>query len=288
MVSKILQTIHYAPLTNQMLKIIFFGDICGEPGRKAVKSALPELIESEKPDLVLANVENLAHGKGVTVKTVEQLIQAGVNGFTSGNHIFSKKDLSTEALEKYKDKIVRPMNIPTFYPGSEMVVFETKKGRVLVGNFLGQVFMERQFHDPIESPFVKMEEWLTTHKSQAVAAIVIDFHAEATSEKVAMGHFLDGRVTAVLGTHTHVPTADAKVLPGGSAYITDVGMCGAALSVLGVKKELSIQRFLTNERTAFDIPEDALSAELSYVIITVDETTSKATNIQAVHKIIDI
>ena len=271
-----------------MLKILFFGDITGEPGRKVVRKILPKLIDEEQPDLILANVENLAHGKGVTVKTLEELIRAGVNGFTGGNHIFSKRDVGDEALFKHSNILVRPANIPETYAGSSAVMIETKKGQVLIGNFLGQVFMEKQFHDPIESPFAKVNDWLIRNQQENLAAIIIDFHAEATSEKIAFGYYLDGKVSAVLGTHTHVPTADAKVLAAGTAYITDVGMCGAADSVLGVKKELSLERFLTGNRVAFDIPEDTSKAEASYVIIKVDETTGKSTEIKAVHKVIEL
>ena len=269
-----------------MIKILFFGDISGEPGRKAVKMALPGLIESEQPDLILANVDNLAHGKGVTVKTLEELIRAGVQGFTSGNHGYSKKELSNEAFVKYADRLVRPANIPDTYAGSNAVKFATKKGTILVGHFLGQVFMEKQFHDPIESEFAKFPDWLEINKTGEVAATLIDLHAEVTSEKVAFGYFLDGKVSAVLGTHTHVPTADAKILPGGTAYITDVGMCGAAGSVLGVKKEQSLERFTTSNWVPFDIPEDPALAELSYVIISVDEDSGKAMSIEAGHKIV--
>lgn len=271
-----------------MLKIIFFGDITGEPGRAAVKKILPQLMESEQPDLVLANVENLAHGKGVTVKTLEELIRLGVLGFTSGNHIYSKKDLSEQTFQKYPDKLVRPANIPDTYTGKSAVVIPTTKGDVLIGSFMGQVFMEKQFHDPISSPFVEVENWLAQNDPKKYAAVLIDFHAEATSEKVAFGYFLDGRVSAVLGTHTHIPTADAKVLPGGTAYITDVGMCGAAGSVLGVKKELSLERFTSGNWVPFDIPENVSQAEVSYVIITVDEHSRKAVSIEAAHKLVDI
>jgi metallophosphoesterase (TIGR00282 family) len=271
-----------------MLKILFFGDITGEPGRKAVRKVLPDLVKKEQPDLVLANVENLAHGKGVTVKTLEELIRAGITGFTSGNHIFSKKDLSVEVFEKYPDMIVRPDNFPNSYAGKSGVVIPTAKGDVLIGNFMGQVFMEKQFPDPVSSPWTAVDEWLKRFGNQKFAATVIDFHAEATSEKVAFGYYLDGKVSAVLGTHTHIPTADAKVLPGGTAYITDVGMCGAAGSVLGVKKELSMERFLTGNRVAFDIPEDASTAEVSYVMIKVDEKSGKALNISNQYQIINL
>src|SRR5688572_16983799 len=144
-----------------MLKIIFFGDITGEPGRMVVKQILPGLIKSEQPDLILANVENLAHGKGITVKTLEELLRAGVQGFTGGNHIFSKKELGEEAFHKYKNLISRPANIPDSYPGVSGNIFETKNGKVLVGNFMGNVFMEKQFHDPIESPFAQINDWLS-------------------------------------------------------------------------------------------------------------------------------
>ncbi len=271
-----------------MLKILFFGDITGEPGRKVVKQVLPQLLAQEKPDLVLANVENLAHGKGVTVKTLEELIRIGVQGFTGGNHVFSKREFSEEVFTKFKDKIARPNNILETYPGQSAILLDTPKGQVLVGNFMGQVFMEKQFYDPIDSPFAQIESWLTEHKSAKVVATVIDFHAEATSEKIAFGYFVDGKVSAVLGTHTHIPTADAKVLPGGTAYITDVGMCGAAGSVLGVKKELSLERFITGGWVPFDIPEDPSSAELSYVIISIDEVTHRATEITSKHQIIKI
>jgi len=269
-----------------MLKIIFFGDITGEPGRKAVKQNLPALIASEKPDLVLANVENLAHGKGITVKTIEELINAGVQAFTGGNHIFSKREFSDEALTKFSDRIVRPTNIPPTYAGSTAVKIKTAKGVVLLGNFMGQVFMEKQFHDPVGSPFASIEDWLTNNKTSEVVASLIDFHAEATSEKIAFGYYLDGKISALVCTHTHIPTADAKILSGGTAYITDVGMCGAAGSVLGVKKELSMERFTSGAWVPFDIPEDASAAELSYVIITVDETTGKSAEIKAIHQIV--
>jgi metallophosphoesterase (TIGR00282 family) len=271
-----------------MLKILFFGDINGEPGRKVVKKVLPKLLEEEKPDLVLANVENLAHGKGVTVKTLEELIRAGIAGFTAGNHIFSKRELGEEVFQKYSDKIVRPANISHTYPGKSAIVINTTKGDVLLGNFMGQVFMEKQFPDSISSPFTAMDEWLKNYANKNYAAVVVDLHAEATSEKVAFGYYLDGKVSALFGTHTHIPTADAKILSGGTAYITDVGMCGAADSVLGVTKELSLERFLTGNRVAFDIPEDASKAEVSYVIINVDEKTSKAKSIIGNHQIVDI
>ncbi len=253
-----------------------------------MKQVLSGLLESEKPDLVLANVENLAHGKGVTVKTLEELIRMGIGGFTSGNHIYSKRELSEDTFRKYPDLLVRPSNIPDTYVGKTAVSIPTKKGNVLIGNFMGNVFMEKQFHDPITSPFAEVEKWLTQNKPEDHAAVLIDFHAEATSEKVAFGYYLDGRVSAVLGTHTHIPTADAKVLGGGTAYITDVGMCGAAGSVLGVKKELSLERFTSGSWVPFDIPEDPSTAEVSYVIIEVDEATRKAVKIVSQHQIIKI
>jgi len=271
-----------------MIKIIFFGDITGSPGREAVKKSLPLILSEQKPDLVLANVENLAHGKGVTIKTLEELERMGIQGFTSGNHVFSKRDFTAEVFDKFRHKLVRPANIPDSYPGMSAVKFQTAKGSVLVGNFMGQVFMEKQFHDPITSPFAQVEEWLQLEGAEQCAATFIDFHAEATSEKIAFAYVLEGKVSAVVCTHTHVATADAKILPGGTAYITDVGMCGAAGSVLGVKKELSIERFVSNAWVPFDIPEDAGQAELSYVIIEVDEVTHKATAIQSVHKVIDL
>jgi metallophosphoesterase (TIGR00282 family) len=271
-----------------MLKILFFGDISGEPGRKVLKKMLPQIVKSEQPDLVLANVDNLAHGKGMTVKTLEELIRAGVQGFTSGNHGYSKKELSNETFVKYQDLIVRPVNIPDTYVGKTAIKIATKKGPVLIGHFLGQVFMEKQFHDPIESPFAKFPDWLKMNQTSDVVATFVDFHAEVTSEKVAFGYFLDGKISAIVGTHTHIPTADAKILPEGTAYQTDVGMCGAAGTVLGVVKEQSLERFTTNNWVPFDIPENPLKAELSYVIISIDEQSHKATSIESHHEIIDL
>ncbi len=271
-----------------MLKILFFGDITGEPGRRGVKKVLPKLLETEQPDLVLANVDNLAHGKGITLKTLEELIRAGVMGFTTGNHGFSKKELSDEAFAKYKQIIAKPANIPETYPGSAAVKIETKKGTVLVGHFLGQVFMEKQFADPIVSVFDLFENWFRQNKTPEVVASIVDLHAEVTSEKVAFGHFADGKLSAVVGTHTHVPTADGKILPGGTAYQTDVGMCGAADSVLGMKKEVSLDRFINKSWAPYEIPEDASKAEVSYVIIEIDENTGKAQNINSFHQIINL
>lgn len=271
-----------------MLKIIFFGDICGEPGRKVIKKFLPEIINEQKPDLVLANVENLAHGKGVTVKTIEEIMRAGVQGFTGGNHIFSKRELGEEVFAKYGNILARPANIPDTYAGASAVFIDTPKGKVLVGSFLGQVFMERQFHDPIESEFAQINDWLLKYQAENPVATVLDLHAEATSEKVAFGYFVDGKVSAVLGTHTHIPTADAKILAGGTAYITDVGMCGAAGTVLGVVKEHSLERFITGNWVPFDIPEGANTAELSYVIIEIDEATHRSESIQSIHKIVEL
>jgi len=271
-----------------MLKILFFGDICGEPGRKVVKKFLPEILTEQKPDLVLANVENLAHGKGITVKTLEELIRAGIHAFTGGNHIFSKRELGDEAFAKYGNILARPANIPDTYVGSSAIFVETQKGKVLVGNFLGQVFMEKQFHDPISSPFAMVNDWLVHNQMEKPVATIIDFHAEATSEKVAFGYFVDGKVSAVLGTHTHIPTADYKVLPQGTGYITDVGMCAAGGTVLGVVKELSLERFTTGNYVSFDIPEDSNTAELSYVIIEIEESTGRTINIQGFHKIVKI
>lgn len=262
--------------------------MCGEPGRKVVKQNLPKIIQSEKPDLVLANVDNLAHGKGITVKTLEELINAGVKGFTTGNHGFSKGELSEAAFDKYRSIIARPHNIPDTYPGASAAKIETSKGAVLLGHFLGQVFMEKQFHDPIESPFEKFNDWLEKNKTPDVVATIVDLHAEVTSEKVAFGYFLDGKVSALVGTHTHVPTADYKVLPGGTGYITDMGMCGAAGSVLGMKKEVSLDRFINKTWAPYEISEDASHAELSYVIIEVDETTGKAASIKGVHQVVAI
>ncbi|PIY96667.1 MAG: TIGR00282 family metallophosphoesterase [Candidatus Kerfeldbacteria bacterium CG_4_10_14_0_8_um_filter_42_10] len=264
------------------LKILFFGDIVGKIGRKAIRLAIPILKKRYGPDLIIANIENLAHGKGITEKTLNEVKESGIDIFTSGNHIF-KREEGLDLLANKDSLVIRPANYPegTAGYGEKLVEIGTKK--LLVINLIGRVFFEEDF----DSPFKKLDEILETHTKDDLSGIIIDFHAEATSEKVALGWYADGRVSAVLGTHTHIPTADAKILPKGTAYITDIGMVGPKESVLGVKKEIIIEKFLKDLPIIFDIPEEGI-VQINAVLITIDTKTKKAKKIELIDQEISI
>ncbi|PIR96086.1 MAG: TIGR00282 family metallophosphoesterase [Candidatus Doudnabacteria bacterium CG10_big_fil_rev_8_21_14_0_10_42_18] len=225
-----------------MPKILFIGDIVGKAGRKVLLEVLPKWKEKHKPDVIIVNVENLAHGKGVTPSTMAEVDELGADVYTSGNHIFKKNDLSTQCFEKYPN-LIRPANFEGDLPGKGFYRFEKGGRHYLIANFNGKVFFEQQYQGEISNPFFAADKFLEAN-AQKGDIILIDFHSEATSEKVAFAWHMDGRITAVLGTHTHVPTADARILPQGTAYISDVGMTGARDSVIGVKKENALTMFL--------------------------------------------
>lgn len=220
------------------MKILFFGDIVGRVGRSGVKQILPQLKEKYQPDIIIANGENLAHGVGITPKTVQEMLDAGIDIFTSGNHVWDKPN-GEEILQADDPAVIRPLNYGDRKSGigyKEIVVGEKK---LLAINLQGQVFMA----DETDNPFIAIDKFFSSHAPKNYDAIFIDFHAEATSEKVAMGWHVDGRASVLAGTHTHIPTADAKILPDGTAYISDVGMTGASDSVIGVNKEGVLSRF---------------------------------------------
>lgn len=235
------------------MRLLFVSDIVGKPGRRAVTRLLPELRNELKLDLVIANLENLAHGKSLTRSTLEEVLAAGVDIGTGGNHTFDKP----EAGELYRDPtlpIVRPANLPTEYPGDGLRTFTVRHHRVTVINLLGEFGMPFQ---PVESPFAAMRRMLEDGLPAAEATLV-DLHAIATSEKVAMGWYLDGKVSAVVGTDTHIPTADTRILPNGTGYQTDAGMVGLHDSSLGVDWHAPLERFLNGAKGAWDIPEHGL------------------------------
>ncbi len=230
------------------MRFLFIGDIVGRSGRQVVSERLPGLRRALGLDFVVANAENAAGGFGVTEKICGELFEAGVDVVTGGNHSWDQKE-ALSYIER-EPRLLRPHNYPAGTPGRGAAVFQTAQGRkVLVLNLMGRLFM-----DPLDDPFACVERELTRHRLGATADfILVDLHAEATSEKMAMGHFLDGRVSLVVGTHTHVPTADAQVLPGGTAYQSDAGMCGDYDSVIGMDKVVPVQRFtrkLPTERMA--------------------------------------
>jgi metallophosphoesterase (TIGR00282 family) len=259
------------------VKLLFLGDVFGKPGRQAVQRLVPKLIAREAIDLVVANAENVANGAGVTPDGAEELLAAEVNLLTSGNHIWSKREI-VPYLERPDSRLLRPANYPPGTPGRGRAVVATPDGRKLgVVNLEGRVFMR-----PLEDPFRVALAEIEALKAEGAKAILVDMHCDATSEKNAMGWFLDGKVSAVLGTHTHIQTADARVLPGGTAYVTDVGMCGPWESVIGVKKELVIERFLTGRPVSFEPAKR--DVWLQGAIVDIDDATGRARSISRVQE----
>lgn len=220
------------------MKILFFGDIVGRVGRTGVKKILPELKKQYQPDIVIANGENLAHGVGITPKTAHEMAETGIDLFTSGNHIWDKPN-GEELLQTPDPIVIRPLNYGQRKSGVGYKEMDIDGQKLLIINLQGEVFIE----DELDNPFIALDQFLLAHAPKNYDAIFIDFHAEATSEKVAMGWHADGRASAVVGTHTHVPTADARILSKGTAYITDAGMCGLRDGVIGVEREGILERF---------------------------------------------
>ncbi len=233
------------------MNILFIGDIFAKPGRETVKKLLKGYRQEQNIDLVIANAENMKHGKGVTEDNINEMKAAGVDFFTSGNHIWKDKEV-IPLLDNRNIPLIRPANYPAGTPGSGYRIVETPSmKRVLVINLLGRLFMPVD----LDCPFRTVDNILSDTSHEQIDAIFVDFHAETTSEKYALGHYLDGRVTAVIGTHTHVPTADAQILPKGTAFQCDVGFTGPADSVIGVKKEIIIENFLTQMPVRHEIAE---------------------------------
>jgi len=244
--------------------ILYFGDIFGKPGRKAIKKALPEILATHQPDFIIGNAENLAGGKGVNKKTFREMQELGFDLLTSGNHIWDNKEVLS--LFETTDRLLRPANFPEppreRCPGRGHLILEKNGFRLLVINLMGRVFM-----DDLECPFIEVDRILAQQRDRIPT--LVDMHADATSEKYAMGWHLNGRVSAVVGSHSHVQTADNQILPGGTAYITDVGMSGAFHSVIGMKPQEVIRRFMTKRKV---MPEPAKDAPgVSYVVISIDD-----------------
>ena len=263
------------------MKILFLGDIVGRPGRETVKKVLPEMIAEHQPDLVIAQAENLTHGKGFIRKHIVEMQEAGVDFFTNGNHAFKQKD-GVEALREEEVPMVRPVNfVEEDLPGVGVKVVEARNGeKILVINLIGEVFMNMEVH----SPFEAIDKVLEEYKEEEVAGVFVDVHAETTAEKYGLGHYVDGRVSALVGTHTHVQTNDARILEGGTAYITDVGMCGGYDGVIGVSKAPVLQRFLKGEKMPFE-PLGVGQMVFSAVLVELDAASRKALNITNIMKI---
>ena len=231
------------------MKILYVGEIVAKPGREIVQKFLPEIIKEHKPDMVFANCENLSGGRGITEEKIEQMRMAGIGYFTSGEHIFQEK--GTEDFI-HNLPVLRPANYPEGTIGEGYKIIDSgKNGKVLLINLMGLTSFGGK-NAFLDNPFSKIDEILEKTIDEKVDAKIVDFHAEATSEKYSMGFYLDGRVDAVIGTHTHVPTCDNMVLPKGTLYLTDVGMCGAVDSSLGVKVDITIKMFLTAMSQRFE------------------------------------
>ncbi len=258
------------------MRILFLGDVMGRSGREGVKAHLPALQKDYAPDVVIVNAENASSGRGITMKQAGEFFALGVDCLTMGNHVWNQKELLQKIGEE--PRIVRPLNYPKGTPGQGFCLHALPDGRkLLIVNVMGNLFMDNTLDDP----FVAMDSLLDSHKlGESLSAIFVDFHAEATSEKMAFAHHVDGRVSAVIGTHTHIPTADAHVLRGGTAYQTDAGMCGDYDSVIGVKKERSLWRFTKK------IPGERMEpaegeATICGCFIETDDKTGRALLIEA-------
>ena len=258
-----------------MLTILFLGDIVGEPGRTAVISRLPELKEKYGVDFIIVNGENAAGGRGITGKITIDLLRSGVSVITTGDHIWDQKEIS--AFIETEPRLLRPINYPEGAPGHGSIVLETAKGKVGVINVQCRTFML-----PIlENPFRVMQVAVEKMRSET-SVIVVDVHGETTSEKIALGRFLDGKVSAVLGTHTHVQTADEQIFPGGTAFLCDSGMCGPVNSIIGRAVEPIVQRFISNLPAQFPVANGEV--RLRGALVEIDETTGRALRICRIDK----
>ena len=264
------------------MTILFIGDIVGSLGREAVKKILPKLRKQHSPDLVIANAENLAHGKGVTADTLQEMRAAGIDYFTGGNHIFAKKGFE-QLLTGDNSVLLRPANYPPSTPGAGEKMIAINQNNILLINLMGRVF----FREHLDCPFRAFDAILKKYEGEKFAAVIVDFHAEATSEKNAFRFYADGRAGAVIGTHTHIPTADERVSKNGTAYITDVGAVMARDSVLGVQRDIIIKNFLTQIPQTHEFPTAGI-AEFNAVLITLDAQTGKAAGIKRIYKTVTV
>jgi len=264
------------------MKILFIGDIVGKIGRRAVIKLLPKLKKEYKFDLAIANAENSAHGSGVTEKIIKELLAAGIDFMTTGDHAF-RMNKQLNVYDKYP--ILRPANFPPGLPGKGYAEITKEKHRVIIINLIGRVFMKQDY----DCPFRKLDEILANLNlpDKKISAIIVDIHAETTSEKICFGYYANGRVSAVLGTHTHIMTADQKISKKGTAYITDVGMTGWANGSLGIDKEAIIKTFLTQIKYPHTIPEKG-EAILNAVLLNINTKTARTKTIKPITKYIKI
>ncbi len=259
-----------------MIRLLFLGDIVGEPGRAAVAAAMPGFLKERGIDFVIVNGENAAGGRGITGKIAIDLLRTGIAVITTGDHVWDQKETANYITTE--PRLLRPLNYPPGTPGNGSIVLETSKGKVAVMNVQCRTFMQPALDNPFAAAEAEVERL-----REETPVIFVDVHGETTSEKIAMGRFLDGRVSAVVGTHTHVQTADERVLPGGTAFLCDAGMCGPRDSILGREAEPIIRRFLDGMPVAFPVARGPV--QLCGAIIEIDESTGRAESIRRVSEI---
>ena len=256
-----------------LMRLLFIGDVVGKPGRKALRELLPSLRNEFNVDIILANVENAAGGAGVTPKVLDEILNYGVHVMTGGNHIWDKKEIFKH-INKYPT-LVRPANYPPGVPGNGFVEYTTETGiTITVINLMGRLFIKN-----LDCPFRKFDEIFEKNKNNIV---IVDFHAETTAEKQAFGYYVSGRASLVVGTHTHVQTADEQILPGGTGYITDLGMTGGLRGVIGIKSELAIQRFITQLPVKYEPSKEAIGLE--GIFAEIDSLTGKTVKIERIRR----
>jgi metallophosphoesterase (TIGR00282 family) len=256
------------------VRILFIADVIGKPGRQVVENVLPQIIEEENIQFVIANCENAAGGFGLTPKISREVFAVGVDVITMGNHVWARREISEIIGEK---NILRPANFPPEVPGKGWAIIQASNGaKVGIINLMGRVYMST-----LECPF-RTADRIIEEISRETKIIVVDMHAEITSEKVAMGWYLDGKVSAVIGTHTHVPTADERILPQGTAYITDIGMTGPRDSIIGIKKEIILKKYLTQMPIRFEVARGDLV--FAGAVVEIEEKTGKAKSIKRIAK----
>ncbi len=267
---------------SETLKFLIIGDTVGKIARKALASALPELRKKHEIDFVIANCENLAHGAGASPKTIKEAQDAGVNFFTSGNHIWDKEDIN-DMLSAEEPVILRPANYPNDLPGRGDRVIEINGHKVLILNLIGRSSMK----GPIDEPFRAAKALMEKYPADKFSAILVDFHAETTSEKRAMGFYFDGYASFLWGTHSHVATADLRLLPNGTAYVTDVGMTGPKDSVLGVNKEIIIHNFISPKKRPHDVVDNG-TCEINAILITIKATDRKTVSVERIYQEVEV
>lgn len=262
-------------------KILFLGDIVGKNGRRAVSSVLPKWKKKYKMNFVIANGENLAHGFGLTEKTIDEMVLAGVNFFTSGNHCFKKVDF--EKLTRERDNIIRPANYPEGNIGAGYKILTVDGYKLLIINLIGRVF----FRESFDCPFRQLDNILAKTASEKIDFSIIDFHAEATAEKKTLAFYADGRVSALVGSHTHVQTSDARILPKGTAYLTDVGFCGTRDSIIGFQIETIVKQYLSQSAFSKEVEENGIS-EVNAVLIEFEGKTKQVIKIDLLQENVNV